>query len=191
VRLRPAFQDEFLEFEKMPGKSKRNAGRCMVPLSATGWMRARSLILVVAFFVKTSCQSSTESDIFICSQLNAKLSRLHAEIASVRAELASLCSLPSDRAVMGGMAVEVSMPLPSPPTRSSATADDAGGRQPTTHETTERFGPVRRSGEPLQYATQCWAPGSTFADPSCNCLGKPAHPRLGSRRTVKVIVASW
>ncbi len=52
--------------------------------------------------------------------------------------------------------------------------------------------PARRSGEDRRvYATHCWAAGSAFADPSCNCLGEPAHPKLSSRRTIKIVVGGW
>jgi hypothetical protein len=42
-----------------------------------------------------------------------------------------------------------------------------------------------------QYAVQCWAARSAFADPSCNCLSEPAHPKLGLRRTIRIVVGSW
>jgi hypothetical protein len=41
------------------------------------------------------------------------------------------------------------------------------------------------------YATHCWEAGSAFADRSCNCFGEPAHPKLYSRRTIKIVVGSW
>ncbi len=41
------------------------------------------------------------------------------------------------------------------------------------------------------YGVECWEAGSVFADPACSCLGGPAHPKLGSRPTVRVIVGSW
>ena len=43
----------------------------------------------------------------------------------------------------------------------------------------------------MAYAVHCWSPNSTFTDPSCNCLGEAAHPKLGSRPTIRIIVGSW
>jgi hypothetical protein len=57
----------------------------------------------------------------------------------------------------------------------------------TQHARPER----RRLDDRLSYAVPCWAPGSAFADPACNCLGEAAHPKLGSRPTIKVVVGSW
>ncbi len=51
---------------------------------------------------------------------------------------------------------------------------------------------ARRGGDSYrEYAAHCWAPSSAFADPSCNCLGQAVHPKLGSRRTINVIVGGW
>jgi hypothetical protein len=49
----------------------------------------------------------------------------------------------------------------------------------------------RRRGDEHAFSAHCWAPGSAFADPSCNCLGESAHPNLGSRPTIKVCIGSW
>jgi hypothetical protein len=49
----------------------------------------------------------------------------------------------------------------------------------------------RRVDDRISYAVHCWAPGSAFVDPSCNCLGEAAHAQLGSRPTIKVLVGSW
>ncbi len=49
----------------------------------------------------------------------------------------------------------------------------------------------RRADDRLSYAVDCWMPRSTSTDASCNCLAEAAHPELGSRRTVNVVVASW
>ena len=52
--------------------------------------------------------------------------------------------------------------------------------------------PARRGGKEVEvYAAHCWAPNSSFTDPSCNCLGEGAHPKLGYRSTIKIIVGSW
>jgi hypothetical protein len=49
----------------------------------------------------------------------------------------------------------------------------------------------RRVDDRLSYAVHCWAPGRAVADPSCNCLGEAAHPKLGAQPTIRVIVGSW
>ena len=49
----------------------------------------------------------------------------------------------------------------------------------------------RRADDRLLYAVDCWTPRSTLTDASCNCLAEVAHPELGSRRTVNVVVGSW
>ncbi len=49
----------------------------------------------------------------------------------------------------------------------------------------------RRVVNRASYAVHCWALGSAFMDPSCNCLGVVPHPKLGSRRAIKVVVGSW
>jgi hypothetical protein len=49
----------------------------------------------------------------------------------------------------------------------------------------------RRVDDGLSYAAHCWAPGSAFSDPKCNCLGEDAHPKLGSRPTVKIVIGGW
>ena len=41
------------------------------------------------------------------------------------------------------------------------------------------------------YAEKCWAPSSAFAQPTCNCFGESAHPMLGARRPIAVIIADW
>ena len=64
---------------------------------------------------------------------------------------------------------------------SSGTADEAVGAKP-----------ARRRGNGAEaYAVHCWAPNSSFTDPSCNCIGEGAHPKLGYRRTIRIIVGSW
>ena len=49
----------------------------------------------------------------------------------------------------------------------------------------------RRVDDGLSYAAHCWAPGRAFSDPKCNCLGEDAHPKLGSRPTVKIVIGGW
>jgi hypothetical protein len=41
------------------------------------------------------------------------------------------------------------------------------------------------------YAVECWEAGSAFADPSCSCLGKPAHKAFNSRPQITVVVGCW
>ncbi len=81
------------------------------------------------------------------------------------------------------------MVVPTP-----AASDGANMEQPETvpHANAQHAPAARRRVDNrLSYAVHCWAPGSAFADPSCNCLGEAAHPKLGARPTIRVIVGSW
>ena len=81
------------------------------------------------------------------------------------------------------------MVVPTP-----AASDGANMEQPETvpHANAQHAPAARRRVDNrLSYAVHCWAPRSALADPSCNCLGEAAHPKLGSRRTIRVIVGSW
>jgi hypothetical protein len=83
-------------------------------------------------------------------------------------------------------------PLLAKPSQSpGGTADQATGMQQIAPQIAQRT-PARRSGkDEIAYAAHCWAPNSTFTDPSCNCLGEAAHPKLGSRPTIRIIIGSW
>ncbi len=105
-----------------------------------------------------------------CSELSERRDRLHAEIERLR------CYERTNQTDVGAP------PLLALPSRSSSgTADEAVGAAP-----------ARRRGKEVEvYAVHCWAPNSSFTDPSCNCLGEGAHPKLGYRRTIGIIVGSW
>ena len=125
-----------------------------------------------------------------CAELSERLGRLHAEVerlrsetAMVEAQLVTLCVNPTN----------LGHPLFEMPTGSGATV---GGVSVAEHiaprVSVENRPPARRSGtSEVDYAVHCWAPNSTFTDPSCNCLGRPAHPKLGSRLTIKLVLPSW
>ena len=82
------------------------------------------------------------------------------------------------------------MGMPTP-----AATDGASIEQTVWQANTQPAPPSRRRVESadahLSYSAHCWAPSSAFSDPSCNCLGKAAHPKLGSRRTINVIAPGW
>jgi hypothetical protein len=105
----------------------------------------------------------------------------------VEAELVQLCTERSDRTDVGVP------PLSAVPRSQSpgGTADPATDMQQIAPQIAQRVPARRRGKDEMVYAAHCWAPNSTFTDPSCNCLGEPAHPKLGSRRTIKIIVPSW
>jgi hypothetical protein len=103
-----------------------------------------------------------------CSVLSERRDRLHSEI---------------ERCYERTKQTDVGAPplLPLPSRSSSGAADEAIGAAR-----------ARRGGKEAEaYAVHCWAPNSSFTDPSCNCLGEGAHPKLGYRSTIKIIVGSW
>ena len=119
--------------------------------------------------------------------LHAEIARLHAETALVEAELVQLCTERSDRTDVGVPPL-LAVPRSQSP---GGTADPATGMQQIAPQIAQRVPARRRGKDEMVYATHCWAPNSTFTDPSCNCLGEPAHSKLGSRRTIKILVPSW
>jgi hypothetical protein len=101
-----------------------------------------------------------------CSELSERRDRLHAEIERLR------CYERTNQTDVGAP------PLLALPSRSSSgTVDEAVGAAP-----------ARRRGKEAEH---CWAPNSSFTDPSCNCLGEGPHPSFGHRRTIRIIVGSW
>ena len=107
-------------------------------------------------------------------RLRAEIARLHAETAVIEAELgAALCKTYAD--------VDLPPLLALPSQSPGGTSDEAGGAAPAR----------RRGKDELMYDVHCWAPSSTFADASCNCLGEAAHPELGSRRKITIVIGSW
>ncbi len=84
-------------------------------------------------------------------------------------------------------------PLLALPSQSSVgIADKATGMQQIAPQIAQRAAPARRRGkDEIAYAVHCWAQNSSFTDPLCNCLGEGAHPKLGYRRTIGIIVGGW
>ena len=79
----------------------------------------------------------------------------------------------------------------SPVVMPMVAASDADGNGPVHNNAQLALAARRRADDHLLYAVDCWMPRSTFTDASCNCLAEAAHPELGSRRTVKVVIGSW
>jgi hypothetical protein len=114
-----------------------------------------------------SAAEPTSASAAACSELSA---RLHAEIERLH------CHERTNPTDLGGPLL-----LALPNQSSYGTADEAVGAAP-----------ARRGGKEAEaYAVHCWAPNSTFTDPSCNCLGEAARSKLGSRRTIRIIIGSW
>ena len=119
-------------------------------------------------------------------RLHAEIARLHAETALVEAELVLLCTEHSNQTDVGRPPL-LAVPSQSP----GATDDKTTGMQHIAPQIAQLV-PARRSGkDEIAYAAHCWAPNSTFNDPSCNCLGEAAHPKLGTSPTIGIIVGSW
>jgi hypothetical protein len=156
-------------------------------------------VLLVAVFVSSlsvAVKANPEpagAGVAVCSdlcerrdRLHAEIARLHVETALVEAELVLLCTERSNQ-------TDVSRPplLAVPSQSPGATDDQTTGMQHIAPQTAQLV-PARRSGkDEIAYAAHCWAPNSTFSDPSCNCLGEAAHPKLGSRPTIRVVIGSW
>ena len=120
-------------------------------------------------------------------RLHAEIARLHAETALVEAELLLLCTERSNQTDVG-LPPLLALPSESP----GGTSDQATGMQQIAPQTAQRAAPARRRGkDEMSYAVHCCAPNSSFTDPLCNCLGEAAHPKLGSRPTIRIIVGSW
>jgi hypothetical protein len=158
-----------------------------------GLLLAAVSIFSLSVAVKAT-QEPAGAGVAACSELSARRGRLHAEIARlhaetalVEAELVLLCTERSDQTD-----VDVPPLLALPSQSSGGTADQATGMQQIAPQIAPRAASARRRGkDEITYAVHCWAPNSTFTDPSCNCLGEPAHSKLGSRRTIKILVPSW
>ena len=152
------------------------------------------LLVAVSVAAKANPQPAGAS-VAVCSELSerrewlhAEIARLHAETALVEAELFLLCTERSNQSDVG------LPPLLAEPSHSpGGTADETTGMQQIAPQTALRVpAPARGSGkDEIAYAVHCWAPNSTFTDPSCNCLREAAHPKLGSRPTIRIIVGSW
>ncbi len=152
------------------------------------------VLLVAVSVAAKAAREPAGAGVAACSELSerrerlhADIARLHAESALVEAELVLLCTERSNQTDVGAPPLLV-VQSQSP----GGTADQATGVQQIAHQTARRAGPARGSGkDEIAYAVRCWAPNSTFTDPSCNCLGEAAHPELGSRPTIKIIIGSW
>jgi hypothetical protein len=153
------------------------------------------LVAVSVFSLSVAAKATTAAgaSVAACSELSERRSRLHAEIARlhaesalVEAELVLLCTERSNQTDVGApplLAVQSQSP--------GGTTDQATGMQQIAPQTAQRV-PARRSGkDEIAYAAHCWAPNSTFTDPSCNCLGEAVHAKLGSRPTIRVVIGSW
>ena len=147
----------------------------MLPLAA----------VAVCILATIGVKAATEND-GACSKLQAKIDRLYLEIALVKAELGSHCSARNEseaRIISEGVGQLTKPEFVDVPIQQSTQPVLAGVK----HAKPTR----RRRGDAERYAVHCWAAGSAFADPSCNCLGEPPHPLLGSRRTMRIVVGSW
>ena len=155
------------------------------------------LVAVFVFSLSVAVKANPEpagARVAACSDLRARRDRLHAEIARlhvetalVEAELVLLCTKRSNQTDVG------LPPLLALPSHSSGgTADQATGMQQIAPQTAQLAAPARRRGKnEMAFAVHCWSPNSTFTDPSCKCLGEAAHPKLGSRPTIRIIIGSW
>ena len=152
------------------------------------------VVLVTISVAAKAAREPAGAGVAACSELSerrdrlhAEIARLHAETALVEAELVLLCTERSNQTDVGAPPL-LTVPSESP----GETADQATGMQQIAHQTARRAVPARGSGkDEIAYAVHCWAPNSTFTDPSCNCFGEAAHPKLGSRPTIGIIVGSW
>jgi hypothetical protein len=148
----------------------------LFPARLAGCAASGVLLLAVSvayFSVALAAMATPEPagvSVEACSELSERRDRLHAEIERLR------CYERTNQTDVGAP------PLLALPSRSSSgTADEAVGAAP-----------ARRRGKEVEvYAVHCWAPNSSFTDPSCNCLGEGAHPKLGYRRTIGIIVGGW
>ena len=158
-----------------------------------GVLLVAAAIFPLSVAAKVDPEPAGES-VAVCSELSERRDRLHAEIARlhseralVEAELVLLCNERSNQTDVG------LPPLLAVPSSLSpgGTADQATAVHQIALRTAQ-LAPARRKGkDKIAYAVHCWAPNSTFMDPSCNCLREAAHPKLGSKRTIKILLPSW
>ncbi len=151
-------------------------------------------VVVIALFLANAALAQ-DADGSRCPELAATLNQLRLKIASVEAELGSLCT--PRRGPRSNETRQLGAPEPTrtalvtQPTQlieaAGYNSSDAMNQPDAAHAESGRR---RRTG--TTYAVECWAAGSAFSNGSrCNCLGEPAHPKLGSRRTIKILLASW
>ena len=154
------------------------------------------LVAVSVFSLSVAVKADPDpagAGVAACSERSARRVRLHAEIARLRVETAlveaELVLLCTERSIQTdvGLPLLLAKPRQSP----GGTAYQTTGMQQIAPKPAQRV-LARRSGkDEIAYAAHCWAPNSTFTDPSCNCLGEAAHPKLGSRPTIRVVIGSW
>ena len=153
-------------------------------------------VIVIALFIANAAKAQTGSR---CSELAVTLDQLRLEIASVEAELWSLCNPQSNEARRLGAHEPNRTALMIQPTQSieatgynASNAVNQPGRANGAHPESGGRRRAGKGGVHATYAVECWAAGSAFLhDARCNCLGEPAHPKLGSRRTIKILLPSW
>ena len=155
----------------------------------------RAPVIAIALFLANAAAAQDGSR---CSELAVTLDQLRVKIASVEAELGSLCTPRSNETRRQGAPEPTRTALVIQPTQLiAATGYNASAvqQQPRRADGAHAESGRRRAGQTDVHATygvECWAAGSAFSNGSrCNCLGKPAHPELGSRRTIKILLASW
>jgi hypothetical protein len=155
------------------------------------------LVAVSVFSLSVAAKANPEpadAGVAACPELSERRDRLHAEIARLHAETALVEAELFLRCTERSNQTDVGLPplLALPSHSSGGTADQATGMQQIAPQTAQLAAPARRRGkDEMAYAVHCWSPNSTFTDPSCNCLGEAAHPKLGSRPTIRIIVGSW
>jgi hypothetical protein len=178
---------------RFPGCGLGPGSTRLAVCAAFGVLLVAACISPLSIAAKAGPAPADES-VALCSELSerrdrlhAEIARLHAETALVEAELVLLCTERSNETDVG------LPPLFALPSHSSAgTADQAIALHQIAPQSAQRAAPARRGGkDEIAYSVHCWAPKSTFTDPACNCLGEPAHPKLGSRPTIKILLPSW
>jgi hypothetical protein len=150
-------------------------------------------VVVIALFLANAAVAQ-DADGSRCPELAVTLNQLRLKIASVEAELGSLCIPRSNETRQLGAPEPTRTALVTQPTQlieaAGYNSSDAVSQPDRGDGAHAESGRRRRAG--TTYAVECWAAGSAFSNGSrCNCLGEPAHPKLGSRRTIKILLASW
>jgi hypothetical protein len=153
-------------------------------------------VIAIALFL---ANTAAAQDGARCSELAVTLDRLRVKIASVEAELGSLCTPRSNETRRLGAPEPTRTALVTQPTQlieaAGYNSSDAVNQPVRGDGAYAESGGRRRAGKGgvhATYAVECWAAGSAFFNGSrCNCLGEPAHPKLGSRRTIKILIPSW
>ena len=155
-------------------------------------------VVVIALFLANAAVAQ-DADGSRCPELAATLNQLRLKIASVEAELGSLCT--PRRGPRSNETRQLGAPEPTrtalvtQPTQlieaagyNSSDAVNQPVRGDGAHAESGGRRCAGKGGVHATYAVECWAAGSAFSNDSrCNCLGEPAHPKLGSRRTIEIL----